>query len=120
LIRSRKPPVARVDRRHLVGDAQRLALFLFEQLDQPLAAGQRLLRLRVELGAELAKASRSRYWERSRRSLPADLLHRLGLGVAADPGDRDADVDRRPDAGEEEVGLEKICPSVIEITLVGM
>ena len=54
-----------------------------------------------------ANASSSRYCDRSSRSEPGHLLHRLDLGGAADAGDRDADVDRRPDALVEQVGLQE-------------
>ena len=53
-----------------------------------------------------ANASSSRKEARSRRKRAGELLHRLALGVAADARHRDADVHGRPDAGEEEVGLE--------------
>ncbi len=39
-----------------------------------------------------------------------DLLHGLDLRVAADPGDRLADVDGRADAGVEQVGLQEDLP----------
>ena len=45
-----------------------------------------------------ANASSSRYADRSSRSVPDDRPHGLDLRGAADPGDRDTDVDRRPDA----------------------
>ena len=54
-----------------------------------------------------ANASSSRYCDRSSRSEPGHLLHRLDLGGATDPRHRDADVDRRPDALVEQVRLEE-------------
>src|SRR4030095_6246208 len=35
------------------------------------------------------------------------LFHRLDLGVATDPGDRDTDVDSRPDTGIEKIAFQK-------------
>ena len=94
---------AGVDRGDLVADAERFALFLFQQLDQPFAAGQRFLGLGVELGAELGEGLEVAVLGEVEAQFSGDLLHRLGLRVAAHPGDRDADVDRRPHAREEEI-----------------
>ena len=98
---------AGVDRRHLVGDRERRALVLVQRLDQALAAGQRLLGLGVELGAELRERLELAELRQVQPQLPGDLLHRLRLGVASDSRDGDPDVDRRPDARVEEVGLEE-------------
>ena len=98
---------AGVDRGDLVGDLERLALLLLEQLDQPFAAVQRLLGLGIELGAELGEGLEVAVLGEVEAQLAGDLLHRLGLRVAAHPRDRDADVDRRPHARVEEVGLEE-------------
>ena len=57
--------------------------------------------------ANWAKAASARYWARSSLSGAGDLLHRLGLGGRADARDRDADVQRGPLAGVEQVGLEE-------------
>ncbi len=55
----------------------------------------------------MAKAASSRYCARSRRRRPATALHGLDLGGPADARDRVAHVDRGPEAGVEEVGLEE-------------
>ena len=60
--------------------------------------------------AKDAKASRSRYWDRRELQAAGDLLHRLDLGVATDPGDRAADVDGRADTRVEQVGLQEDLP----------
>ncbi len=101
---------ARVDRRDLVGHLERLALLLLQHLDQPLAAVQRLLRLGVELGAELGERLQVAVLGEVEAQLAGDLLHRLRLRVAAHPRDRDANVDRGANAGVEEIGLEEDLP----------
>ena len=98
---------AGVDRGDLLGDRERAALVLVQRLDQALAAGELLLGLGVELGAELGEGLELAVLREVEAQLAGDLLHRLRLRVAADPRDRDADVDRRPDARVEEVGLEE-------------
>jgi hypothetical protein len=76
---------AGIDRGDLIGHLERFALFLFQQLDQPFAAVQRLLRLRVELGAELGKGLEVAVLGEVEAQFSGDLLHRLGLRVAAHP-----------------------------------
>ena len=53
-----------------------------------------------------ANAASSRYWARSRRSLPATWRMAFTWAEPAHPRHRQADVHRRPDARVEEVGLE--------------
>ena len=101
---------AGVDRGDLLRDRERLALTLVERLDEALAAGQRPLGLGVELGAELGERLELAVLGEVEAQLAGDLLHRLRLRVAADPGDRDADVDRRPDPRVEQVRLEEDLP----------
>src|SRR6185369_1544711 len=84
---------ARVDRGDLVADRERFALFLFQQLDQPFAAGQGFLGLGVELGPELGEGLEVAVLGEVEAQFSGHFLHRLGLRVAADPRDRDADVD---------------------------
>ena len=64
----------------------------------------------VEVGAELGEGGQLAVLGELEAQGAGDLLHRLDLGGAADPGDRDADVDRRPHAGEEEVRLQEDLP----------
>ena len=61
----------------------------------------------VEVGAERRERLELAVLRQVEPQRPATALHRLGLGVAADPGHRDTDVDGRPDAGVEQVGLEE-------------
>ncbi len=98
---------ARVDRRHLVLDLPGLQLILVERLDQALAAGQRGLRVGVQLGAELREGLQLAVLREVQAQLAGHLLHRLGLRVAAHPGHRDAHVDRRPHARAEQVALQE-------------
>ena len=98
---------AGVDRGDLLADRERAALVLVQHLDQALAAAELLLRLGVELGAELRERLQVAVLREVELQLAGDLLHRLGLRVAADSRDRDADVDRRPDARVEQVRLEE-------------
>ena len=98
---------AGVDRGDLVADRERVALFLFEDLDQPFAAVERFLGLGIELGAELGEGLEVAVLGEVEAQFAGDFLHRLRLRVAADPRDRDADVDRRPHPRVEEVRLEE-------------
>ena len=98
---------AGVDRGDLLGDGHRLALVLVQRLDHPLASGELLLGLGVELGAELGERLELAVLGEVEAQLAGDLLHRLGLRVAAHPRDRGADVDRRADARVEQVGLQE-------------
>ena len=54
-----------------------------------------------------AKLCSSRYWRVQQLQRAGDLLHGLDLGVAADTGDGDTGVDRRHDAGVEQLGLQE-------------
>ena len=49
----------------------------------------------VEVGGELREGRELAVLREVEAQLAGDLLHRLGLRVTADAGDRDADVDRR-------------------------
>ena len=64
----------------------------------------------VELGAELRERLQLAVLREVEAQAAGDLLHRLRLGAAAHARHRDADVDRRADAREEEVGLEEDLP----------
>ena len=61
----------------------------------------------VELGAELRERLELAVLREVEAQAAGDLLHRLRLRVAADAGHRDADVDRRLHAREEEARLEE-------------
>ena len=84
-----------------------IVLALLEELDQALAAGELALRGLVEVGAELGEGRQLAVLRQVEAQRAGDLLHGLDLGVAADARHRDADVDRRPHAGVEEVGLQE-------------
>ena len=98
---------AGVDRGDLLGHVHRLALLLVERLDHSLTAAKRRLSLGIELGAELGEGLELPVLGEVEPQPPGHLLHRLGLGVAADPRDRGADVDRRAYPRVEEIGLEE-------------
>ena len=112
---------AEEDRDHLVLDRHRAVLRLLEQLDQPAhraPAEPSTSASRSE--AKAAKASSSRYCDRSRRSEPATSFIAL---IWAAPPTRDTDTPtlmagRTPWLNRSD--SRKHWPSVIEMTLVGM
>src|SRR5438552_1368043 len=69
-------------------------------------AGELLLRGFVELRAELGERLERSELRQVEPDPAGDVLHRLDLRVPADPRHGDADVDRRADAGEEQLRLE--------------
>ena len=85
----------------------RLVLRLLEHLDQAGAARELGLGRRVQVGAEGGERLELAELGEVQAQAPGDLLHRLGLGRAADAGDRDADVDGGADTGVEQVGLQE-------------
>ncbi len=97
---------SRVDRGDLNLDVHRGELGLLQELDHPLAAGELRLRGLVEVRAELGESREVAVLRQIQAQRAGDLFHGLDLGVAADAGDRDADVDGRPHARVEEVALE--------------
>ena len=113
-------PVVPADRDDLPLDRVRWCCPLLEQLHQPLSRGPAAPRGGVQVGAERGERLQLTELREVHPQPAGDGLHRLGLRGAADPGDRDADVDRGAHAGVEQVRLRKIWPSVIEMTLVGM
>ncbi len=88
----------------LVDGVERLILRLLEQLDHAIAAVELALGGLVQLGAELGEGFQLAEGGEVEPQAAGDLLHRGDLGLAADARDADADVDGRPDAGEEQVG----------------
>ena len=83
---SRKPLVpAKIEMHWSIGIG--LILGLLEQLDQAGAAVELLLRGLVELGAELGEGFELAIGGQVEPQRAGDLLHRLGLGVAADAAD---------------------------------
>ena len=97
---------AGVDHGHLLGERHRLVLVLLEQLGQPRAALELVSRLGVEVRRELGEGRQLAVLGEVEAQLPRDLPHRLGLSVATDARDADADVQRGPLARVEEVGLQ--------------
>ena len=70
------------------------------------AAGERVLRGLVEVGAELRERGELAVLREVELQRAGDLLHRLDLRRRADARDREAGVHRGPDPLVEEVGLE--------------
>ena len=101
---------ARPDRYHLILDRERVVLRLLEQLDQPRAAVELGPGGRVQVGGEGGERLQVAELRQRQPQVARHLLHRLDLGVAADPRHRPADVDGGPDAGVEQVGLEVDLP----------
>src|SRR5207245_1879618 len=91
---------------HLLLDGQRRVLALLEQLYHALAPRELHLGGLVEVGAELGKGGQLAILGEVEAQLAGHLSHRLDLRRAADTRDGEADVDGRPDAAVEEVGLE--------------
>ena len=98
---------AGVDDRRLLGDRQRRALVLVQRRDQALTAGQRALGRGVEVGAELGERLELAVLRELELQAAGDAAHRLHLRVAAHARHRDADVDGRAHAGEEQRRLEE-------------
>src|SRR3954454_10017870 len=108
------------DGHDLALDRVRRVLALLEQLDQALAAVQRGPAGGVQVGENEANASSSRYWGRSRRSRPATDFIAL---ICAEPPTRETEIPTLIAGRTPELNRpvsRKICPSVIEMTLVGM
>ena len=80
---------------------------LLEQLDQPRTAGQRPLGHVVQVGPEGGEGLQLAVGGQVETQRAGDRAHRLDLRGATDPGDRDTDVDGRPDAGVEQVALQE-------------
>src|SRR6185437_8059181 len=95
------------DDRNLLFERQGLVLVLFENRGEVLAAIELLLRSLVEIGAELGEGRERAILRQIETERTGDLLHRLGLRVAADAADGDADVDGGALAGVEQVSLEE-------------
>ena len=87
--------------------AQRLVLRLLQDLDQPRAAIELLLRRLVEVAAELRERRQLAVLREVEPQRAGDLPHRLDLRRAADARHRVADVDRRTDALVEQVRLQE-------------
>ena len=111
---------SRVDNDNLILNGQGVVQPLLEELGQSIAAIElglgNLVELRAE-GRERLQLSELRQVDLQRAG---DGTHRLDLGGATHPGDGVADVHGRAYARVEEVCLEEDCPSVMEITFVGM
>src|SRR5262249_55899435 len=64
----------------------------------------------IEIGAELREGGQLAVLRKVQSELARDLPHRLDLRGPADAGDRQSNVDRRSDAGEEEIALQVDLP----------
>ena len=96
-----------VQDRDLLLHRERLVLRLLDDLGQLLAAGQLVARRLVQVGRELGKCREGAVLGEIQLERAGDLLHGLGLGRRADARHRDADVQRGPLAGVEQVRLEE-------------
>ena len=95
---------------HLLLHRHRRELVLLEKLGQPRAAIEEALRRRVEVGAELCEGRHLAVLGELQLDPARHLPHRLHLGGRADPAHRETDINRRPDALVEEIGLEEDLP----------
>ena len=82
--------------------------------------GELLLRGLVQVGAELGEHGEVAVLGEVQPQAAGDFLDCLGLGGAADSRDRETYVDSGPLPAKKSSEWRKICPSVIEMTLVGM
>ena len=85
----------------------RLVLSLFQQFHQSAATVELSLGRLIQIRAELGESRHFPILREFQAQGAGHLFHRLDLGVAADPGDRDSDVDGRPHAGIEKVTFQK-------------
>ena len=95
------------DRDDLLLDRERRVLRLLEQLDQAGTALQLGPGGRVQVGGEGGERLQLAVLGQVQPQRPATFFIGLDLGGATDPGDRDTDVDRRPDTLVEQVGLQE-------------
>src|SRR5213083_611713 len=100
----------REDDGNLLLDGHRPVLALLQDLDHALAARELHLGRTVEVAAELREGRQLTILSEVEPQLAGHLAHRLDLRRAAHPRDRQADVDRGPDAAVEEVRLEVDLP----------
>src|SRR5438876_4282264 len=100
----------REDDGNLLLDGHRPVLALLQDLDHALAARELHLGRPVEVAAELREGRQLTILSEVEPQLAGHLAHRLDLRRAAHPRDRQADVDRGPDAAVEEVRLEVDLP----------
>src|SRR5215475_1554273 len=97
---------AGVDRGDLLFDRHGAVLVLLEQLGQALAACQQALSRGIEIGGELREGGHLAVLRQIELDAAGDLLHRLDLRRRTDAAHRQADVNGRPDALIEQLGLE--------------
>src|SRR3954468_9274310 len=102
-----QPAGPREDGDDLLLHRVRRVLPLLEEFHQPGSAGQLGAGGGVEVGGEHGERLERPELRQVDPQRAGDLPHRLRLGRATDPGDRDADVDRGPDVGVEQVRLEE-------------
>src|SRR5918994_7510823 len=98
---------AREYHRDLLFRLQRRELRLLQEFGQARAAIEQALRGGVEVGAELREGSHFAVLRELALDRAGDLLHRLDLRRRADARHRQADVDRRADALEEQIGFQE-------------
>src|SRR5450631_3074771 len=98
---------AGIDHHDLLFHLQRRELRLLQKFGEARTARQQALRRGVEIGAELRERRHFAVLRELALDLAGDLFHRLGLRRRSDARHRQADVDRRANALEEQIGLEE-------------
>mmetsp|Transcript_141 Transcript_141/g.357 ORF Transcript_141/g.357 Transcript_141/m.357 type:complete len:325 (+) Transcript_141:398-1372(+) len=96
-----------VDNDHLLFDGHGHELILLEHLSQARSAVEQVLRGGVKVRPELRKRRHLTVLRKLQLERARDLLHRLGLRRRSHARHRQADVDGRAHALEEELGLEE-------------
>ena len=87
--------------------AQDISRQLDQKLGEALAAVQKSLGRRIEVGAELGEGGEFAILRQLSFDLAGDLFHRLDLRRRPHAADRQADIHRRADALEEEIGFKE-------------
>src|ERR1700730_14158607 len=95
------------DHHDLLFHLQRRELRLLQKFGEARAAVEQALGGSVKIGAELRERRHLAVLRELALDPAGDLFHRLGLRRRSDPRHRKADVDRGPNALEEQIGLEE-------------
>src|SRR5574337_529834 len=95
-----------IDNEDLSFDLEGDILSLFQHLDHSRAPIELGLGRLVQFAPKLGERGHLPILRQVQPEFTGHLPHRLDLGRAADPGDRQTDVDGRPDTGEEQIGFQ--------------